>query len=160
MDELINDWTGSEGSRDGLDRDLFPLTAEHQKRYEFRSAGPYALAFSPRKSGAESTPWKGEIAVDPQTLHPRTMNSTFAYKIPMAVKIIFGISLHQVGYSVTYDRAIDDLWFPVSAGTEFGLRVLFGYARTMTLSMKNSDFRRASADSTIRFDFIKEEPTQ
>ncbi len=160
IDDLINDWTGNEGSRDGVDKDLFPLTAEHQKRYEFQSTGPYKLGFAPRRKDPESAPWKGEISVDPQSLHPRTMNSTFAYKIPMAVKIIFGISLRQVGYSVTYDRAIDDLWFPVSAGTEFGIRVLFGYARTMTLSMKNYDFRRASAESTVRFDPVKEEETK
>jgi hypothetical protein len=46
---------------------------------------------------------------------------------------------------------IDGLWFPVTAGTEFSLRILFGYARTITLSMTNSDFRRASAESTITF---------
>jgi hypothetical protein len=157
MDDLINDWTGNEESRDGVDKGLFPLTAEHQKGYDFRSTAPYRVAFEPRRKDPESSPWKGEISVDPETLHPRTMNSTFAYKIPMAVKIIFGISLRQVGYSVTYDRAIDDLWFPVSAGTEFGVRVLFGYARTMTLSMKNYDFRRASAESTVTFASVKEE---
>ncbi len=160
IDDLIDDWTGKEGSRDGVDKDLFPLTGEHQKKYEFQATGPYKIAFAPRKKEPDSPPWKGEVAVDPETLYPRTMNSTFAYKIPMAVKIIFGISLRQLGYSVTYDKAIDNLWFPVSSGTEFSLRVLFGYARTLTLSMRNYDFRRASAESTVKFDPVKEEETK
>ena len=155
IDELINDWTENEGSRDGIDKDPFPLTAARQAKYTFRATGPYQLAFVPRNKA--STLWQGDIVVDPDTLQPRTMNSTFAYKLPMAVKVIFGISLHQVGYSVNYGKAIDDLWFPISAGTEFSLRVLFGYARTMTLSMTNSDFRRASAESTITFAPVKEE---
>ncbi len=160
IDELIQDWTGNEDSRDGVSKDLFPLTAEHQRRYVFQSKGPYQLSFAPLKRDGESEPWTGDIVVDPETLHPRSLNSTFAYKIPMAVKIIFGISLRQVGYSVNYAKAIDDLWFPVSAGTEFSLRVLFGYARTMTLSMINSDFRRASAESTVTFAPVKEEETK
>ncbi len=160
IDELIQDWTGNEDSRDGVSKDLFPLTAEHQRRYVFQSKGPYQLSFAPLKRDGESEPWMGDIVVDPETLHPRSLNSTFAYKIPMAVKIIFGISLRQVGYSVNYAKAIDDLWFPVSAGTEFSLRVLFGYARTMTLSMINSDFRRASAESTVTFAPVKEEETK
>ncbi len=160
IDELIDDWTGNEGSRDGVSKDLFPLTAEHQRRYTFQSKGPYKLSFAPLKRDGESEPWRGDIVVDPETLHPRSLNSTFAYNIPMAVKIIFGISLRQVGYSVNYAKAIEDLWFPVSAGTEFSLRVLFGYARTMTLSMINSDFRRASAESTVTFAPVKEEETK
>jgi hypothetical protein len=155
MDDLIDDWTGNGESRDGVDKDLFPLTAAHQREYTFRATGPYQLAFVPRTK--DSAPWKGDILVDKETLYPRSMSSTFAYKIPMAVKIIFGISLRQVGYSVNYAPAIDGLWFPVSAGTEFSLRVLFGYARTMTLSMTNSDFRRASAESTVTFASVKEE---
>lgn len=165
MDELIDEWTGKEESRDGIDRDLFPMTAEHQAKYRFSYSGTakqgaedrYRLTYEPASKNSAS--WKGDIFVDPQTLYPTNMNSTFAYRIPMAVKIIFGISLRQLGFSVNYAKAIDDLWLPVSAGTEFHWRVLFGYARTLTLSLKNSDFRRASAESTITFDTpAKEEP--
>ena len=158
INDLINDWTGNEGSRDGVDKDLFPLTAEHQRKYTFQSAGPYRLTFAPR--ARNEAPWKGDIVVDPETLYPRSMNSTFAYNIPTAVKIIFGISLRQIGYGVNYAKAIDDLWFPVSAGTEFSIRVLFRYARTMTLSMTNSDFRRASAESKITFAPVEKEEAQ
>jgi hypothetical protein len=155
IDDLIDDWTGNEESKDGVDKDFFPLTSKLQKKYTFQATSPYQLAFAPREKN--SAPWKGDIAVDPETLHPRTMNSTLVYRLPAAAKIIFGTSLHQVGYSVNYGKVIDDLWFPVTAGTEFSLRVLFGYARTITLSMTNSDFRRASAESTITFAPVKEE---
>ena len=160
LDELIDDWTGNEDSRDGVSKDLFPLTREQQRNYAFQAKGPYQLSFAPLKKNGDAEPWRGDILIDPQTLYPRSMSSTLNYKIPRAVKIIFGISLRQVGYSVNYANAIDDLWFPVSAGTEFSLRVLFGYARTMTLSMTNSDFRRASADSTVTFAPVKEEETK
>ncbi|MBM3795615.1 MAG: hypothetical protein FJW31_16510 [Acidobacteria bacterium] len=72
------------------------------------------------------------------------------------MKIVFGTSLQQVGLSVDYDEAIDGLWFPVPAGTEFRWRVLFGYARTLTLSLKSYDFRLASAESTVKFEPVKE----
>lgn len=157
MDDLINDWTGNAESRDGIDRELFPMTAAHQQKYKFTYAGTarqgaenrHRIAYEPLSK--RSAPWKGDIFVEPESLYPTSLNSTFAYHIPMAVKIIFGISLRQVGFSVNYARAIDDLWLPVTAGTEFHWRVLFGYARTLTLSLKNSEFRRASAESTIRF---------
>ena len=140
LDELIDDWTGNGDSRDGVSKDLFPLTREQQQNYAFQAKGPYQLAFAPLRKNGESEPWRGDILIDPQTLYPRSMSSTLSYQIPRAVKIIFGISLRQVGYSVNYAKAIDDLWFPVSAGTEFSLRVLFGYARTLTLSMTHFRF--------------------
>lgn len=158
MNGIIDDWTGSGGSRDGIDRDLFPMTAANQKNYKFTYAGTakqgaedrHRVAYEPVTK--HSAPWKGDIFVDPHSLYPTNMNSTFAYRVPTAVKILFGISLRQVGFSVNYAKAIDDLWLPVTAGTEFHFRVLFRYARTLTLSMKNYDFRRASAESTIKFE--------
>jgi hypothetical protein len=155
IDDLIDDWTGDKDSRDGIDSELFPLTAEHQKKYNFRAAAPYQLVFTPREKNGSS--WKGDILVDPATLQARSMNSTFAYNIPLPVKVIFGISLRQLGYSVKYDKVIEGLWFPVSAGTEFHIRIFFKYARTMTLSMTNSDFRRASVESKVTFEPVKEE---
>ncbi|MCC6540205.1 MAG: hypothetical protein IT162_21835 [Bryobacterales bacterium] len=154
MDELIDEWTGNQSSRDGIDREFFPLTAEHQQRYRYERVGSHALTFAPREK--KSAGWKGDVVLDPETLSPRRLNSTFAFQIPRAVKVLFGISLRQVGLAVDYDKAIDGLWFPVSAGTEFQWRVLFGYSRTLTLSLKNSDFRLASAESTVKFDPVKE----
>ena len=42
-------------------------------------------------------------------------------------------------------------WFPATYGTEFKLNVLFFYKRTIALSLESSDFRRATADTTIEF---------
>src|SRR5208283_4567063 len=55
-------------------------------------------------------------------------------------------------FTLTCRKVAEGLWFPVSYGTEFHLRVLFGYARTVTMSLDNRDFRRASAESTIHFE--------
>lgn len=154
INDFIEDFTGDSETRDGMDKGLFPLTASRQQKFNFRAAGPYRVAFTPK---AHDSPWKGDILVDPETLYPRSMNSTLAIKIPTAVKLVFGINFRQLGLSVSYDKAIDDLWFPVSAGTEFHLRLFFKYARTLTLSLKNSDFRRASAESTVTFEPIQGE---
>jgi hypothetical protein len=61
-----------------------------------------------------------------------------------------------VGFQLTYQRVAPGVWFPVSYGTEFYLKLFHLYKRTITLSMVNSDFRQVSSDSTIRF----EEPVE
>jgi hypothetical protein len=45
----------------------------------------------------------------------------------------------------------EGLWFPVSYGTEFYFKVLYFYARTVTISMKNSDFKATDVQSQITY---------
>jgi hypothetical protein len=105
IDDLIDDWTGNEESKDGVDKDFFPLTSKlPEEVHVLRPPVRYQLAFAPREKN--SAPWKGDIAVDPETLHPRTMNSTLVYRLPAAAKIIFVNVAHQVGYSVNYGKVI------------------------------------------------------
>jgi hypothetical protein len=149
--DLVDDLVSDESSRDGIASDLFPLTAAEQKKYRFRIAGN-RLEFEP---SGKSTPWRGEMEVNPADGQPRSVVTKMARRVPAWARITLGTNFQQVGFSVKYQRAVDELWFPVSYGTEFKFRVLFGYARTFTLSVVNSDFRKASAESTIRYEEVE-----
>ena len=63
-----------------------------------------------------------------------------------------GINLRQLGFSLNYQRVSDGVWFPATYGTEFRITVFWGYKRTITLSMENTDFRKTDAQSTVQFD--------
>jgi hypothetical protein len=81
-EDLTDDLVNSKNSRDGISRDLFPLTAEEQRHYEFRFDGyqkvadvdAIRLAFSPRKrtKGAEEDgrPWSGTVLIHPEEFQP------------------------------------------------------------------------------------------
>lgn len=154
-DNMIN---GKE-SRDGIPKDLFPLTAPEQEHYTYRLAGTQKvngveairLQFEPKK-GDDERSWAGEVLVDPVEFQPIRVVTKLAFNIPWAVKVFLGTNVRQLGFTVTYRKVADGLWFPVSYGTEFHLRVLFGYARTIVQSLDNHDFRRASAESSIQFE--------
>jgi len=156
-DDLIND----EKSRDGFAKDLFPLTRKEQAHYTFRLGGTRKLGnvealrieFLPIPGGDQ--PWGGEVLVHPQDYQPMLVTTHLAMKIPMAVKIIFGSDIKQLGFSVTYRKVDEGLWFPATYGTEFGLKVLFGYKRNVTMNVTNTDFRKASAASSIQFETEK-----
>jgi hypothetical protein len=44
------------------------------------------------------------------------------------------------------------VYFPVSYGGEFDLKVVFFYKRVLTISLENMDFRRTQADSRITYE--------
>ena len=155
-DDLIND----RKARDGIAADLFPLTRREQRGYRFMLEGcrvlagqpAYLLRFEPRRDGdGETKPWAGEAYVDAEEFQPRLVSTRLAWNVPAAVRILLGISIRQLGFSVTFEKAGEGLWFPASYGTEFGLRVLFGYRRNITMNVVNSGFRRTSVESTVSF---------
>jgi len=156
---LTDDLVNNKQSRDGISPDLFPLTAAQQRHYDFQLAGSQKvggvealkLTFTPKK-GEEDSDWAGEVLVDPVEYQPIRVTTRLAEDIPLAVKLLLGINIRQLGFTLTCRKVAGGLWFPVSYGTEFHLRVLFGYARTIALSMDNRDFRRASAESAIQFE--------
>lgn len=158
VESLTDDLVNNKQSRDGISPDLFPLTAAQQRHYDFRLAGTQnvggvealKLTFTPKK-GDEDCDWAGEVLVDPVEYQPIRVTTRLAYGIPLAVKLLLGTNIRQLGFTLTCRKVAGGLWFPVSYGTEFHLRVLFGYARTITMSMDNRDFRRASAESSIQF---------
>jgi len=159
VDDMTDDMVNNKESRDGIPKNLFPLTAKEQEHYIFKLAGTQTvngvnairIQFEPNKD-QEEREWAGEVLVDPVEYQPVRVVTRLAFNIPWAVKVFLGTNVRQLGFSVTYRKVADELWFPVSYGTEFHLRVLFGYARTIVLSMDNRDFKRASAESSIQYE--------
>jgi hypothetical protein len=163
--EFREEFTNDAKSRDGLNRELFPLTTKEMARYDFTLKGEetsgsipvYRVAFAPKqKPGHEfeidtsEGPWEGEVLVSRDEFQPVYVTTRLATHIPAAVKILLGTNLHGLGFSVRYQKFDSDVWFPVSYGTEFSVRVLFFYARTFTVAMSNSGFHRADVNSTIQ----------
>jgi len=152
-DEMIDD-----KSRDGIGEDLFPLTAKEQKKYAFKLKGRetyrgraiYRIAFEPKPSENHSI-WKGEALIDVEECQPVMISSTMAAKVPLAVKVLLGTNLRGLGFSLTYQKFADGIWFPVSYGGEFEVRALFFYKRNISISMVNGDFRKTDVSSHVAF---------
>ena len=60
-------------------------------------------------------------------------------------------NLKGLGFSVSYQKFADGLWFPVSYGGEFELRAVFFYSRKISVSMANSDFRRTDVTTNVAY---------
>jgi hypothetical protein len=122
-------------SKDGLAKGLFPLTTKQQEKYLFKLEGRqtmngrdvYRVSFRPKDKN--DFDWKGEAFIDVHEFEPVVVYTQMSRKIPLAVRTLLGTNLPGLGFSVTYDREPDGVWFPVSFGTEFRMRVLFFIAR-------------------------------
>jgi hypothetical protein len=142
-------------SKDGLGKGLFPLTTEQQAQYLFKLEGRqtmngrdvYRLSFRPKDKN--DFDWKGEAFIDTQEFEPVVVYTEMSRKIPLAVRTLLGTNLPGLGFSVTYDRQPDGVWFPVSFGTEFRMRVLFFIARDISMSLANTHFEKTHADVRI-----------
>jgi hypothetical protein len=162
LDDMSNDMTNDENSRDGISHDLFPFTYHQQLKYSFKLKGAenyrgrevYRVAFEPKAhqhSGEDDMPWKGEALIDAAEYQPVLINTTLAWKMPMAVKVLLGTDIRGLGFSVSYQKFADGVWFPVSYGGEFDVRAVFFYKRKISVSMVNSDFRRADVSTNIAY---------
>jgi len=163
---LADDFGNDDKSRDGINHDLFPLTAQRQTIYNFTLAGTetwhdrpvYRIDFEPkpekltRDTHEDTTPWAGEVLVDRADLTPVLVTTHLAKGVPILVKTLLGTDIQQLGFKVTYGKFDDGLWFPVSYSGELKVRALFLYARTISLGMVNSGFQKADVKSTIVFE--------
>lgn len=138
--------------------DWFPLTEKRLEYYNFKLTGDenylghdvYKIAFDGH--GEDDDCWKGEALIEKNEFQPVLITSRWTCKIPKAVTIMLGINVHDIGAKITYQRFEKDVWFPVTCGGEIKLRVLFGYARTIAFSAKNSGFRKADVQTAIEFE--------
>jgi hypothetical protein len=142
-------------SKDGLAKGLFPLTSKQQSKYVFKLVGQqkmngrdvFHVSFRPKdKSDFD---WKGEAFIDTQEFEPVVVYTEMSRKIPLGVRVLLGTNLPGLGFSVTYDREPDGVWFPVSFGTEFRMRVLFFLARDISMSLENTHFEKTHSDVRI-----------
>jgi hypothetical protein len=160
IDDLSDDMTGDRHSRDGINCDLFPLTSAQQHKYQFKLLGAenyhgrdvYRVAFEPRPhQDFDEAVWKGEALIDAAEYQPVSVHTKLAVRIPLAVKTLLGTDIKGLGFAVTYQKFDEGVWFPVSYGGEFEIRAVFFYKRTIAINMVNTDFRRTSVNSNVRY---------
>jgi hypothetical protein len=149
----IND----EHTRDGIDKDQFPLTTDEQKKYTFELIGErvvhdrpaYQIQFKP--ADRKDWGWKGEALIDREEFQPVAVYTRLSRKLPLAVRTVLGTDVPGLGFGIQYTRVDKDVWFPATYGTEFGIHALFLLNRTLTESMENTNFRRATVESKVEF---------
>ena len=154
INEFRHDLTNDE-SKDGLGRDLFPLTSAEQAKYTFQLLGEeerdgrkaYRIGFRPRDKHALD--WAGEALIDGEDFQPIRVFTRLSRKIPFAIRTFLGTNLPGIGFNVDYRRQVDGIWFPSSFGTEFRLRAVFFINRVITISLENTDFKRTHVESRI-----------
>lgn len=156
ISDLAQDFTNA-SSRDGIAKDLFPLTAEEQRKYTFRLAGRetrrgrdvYRIAFRPRPGAEDAACWSGEALIDAREFQPVHVSTRLARGVPFWVRTVLGTNLKYLGFSLAYDRFADGVWFPVGYGGEFELKAVFFYKRTISVSLENSHFEHTDVQSAI-----------
>ena len=167
MNGMSDDMTNQKESVDGIESDLFPLTYHEQLKYAFRLEGGlqeyrghqvWKVGFEPKRRASivdgddeGNGSWKGEALIDAQEFQPVAVTTSLAWKMPAAVRILLGTNIKGLGFSVSYQKVADGVWFPVSYGGEFEVTGLFFYKRTMSISLVNTEFRHADVTSQIAF---------
>ena len=144
-------------SKDGMEADLFPLTSKHFAEYRFELRGDqvvegqraWLIGFGP--TDATGYDWAGEALIDQAEFQPVSIYTKLSRRLPFAVRNILGIDVPGIGFNVRYRRFDNDVWFPVSFGTEFRLRALHFFRRNVTVSLENSGFRKADVSSEINY---------
>ena len=157
VSDLRNDLANEKESKDGLAANLFPLTSKEQKQYRFErlpeqkvnGRNAYHIAFKPKDRS--DIVWSGEAFIDAEDFQPVTVFTKLSRKVPLLVRAALGTDLPGLGFSVTYKRQPDGIWFPVSFGTEFRLKALFFINRDISVSLLNSDFERTHVQSKIQY---------
>ena len=143
-------------SKDGLGKDLFPLTSDEQKNYAFQLLGKetqdgrevYHIAFRPKDK--DEITWAGEAYIDDAEFEPVRVFTKLSRRIPFMVRTLLGTDLPGIGFNVVYQRQQDGVWFPVTFGTEFRIRAVFFINREVSISLENSGFERTHVRSTIK----------
>jgi len=150
-DDLSNDKT-----KDGLGRNLFPLTTEEQKDYAFKLVGKemlqgravYHIRFWPKDK--DEITWAGEAYIDAEEFEPVQVFTKLSRRIPFMVRTLLGTDLPGIGFNVIYRRQPDGVWFPASFGTEFRIRAVFFINRQVSVSLENSAFEHTHVESKMK----------
>ena len=169
--ELISgfaeEFTNDKKSRDGIARDFFPLTSLQQRKYRFTLKGDevhqgrpvHRITFEPRGKGweeIEGSLWSGEILVDQAEHQPVLVTTRLAKDIPMAAKLLLGTDVQRLGFKLAYEKFGEGIWFPVSYGGEFRLKIAFFYKRNIAIALNNSNFQRTAVSTRLVFDDLLE----
>jgi hypothetical protein len=165
ISDLADGFTNDQKSRDGIEKDLFPLTTDEQNKYNFSLTGKetfrgrevYHLSFCPKPHTSDA-PWCGDLLVDAAEFEPVRITTHLNHGLPFLVKTLLGTDLKYLGFSVAYERAAEGVWFPVSYGGEFEVRVAFFFKRGISVALENSGFKRADVSSRISYEIPAPQP--
>ncbi|HEY0785059.1 MAG TPA: hypothetical protein VGD62_04260 [Acidobacteriaceae bacterium] len=144
--DLTNNPT--DGARDGINAQLFPLTSKAQRSYLFqlvgreRMNGRNVVHIDFRPKDKDEFDWKGTAYIDAEAYQPVVVSTAMARNVPLAVRTLLGTSVPGLGFSVNYAPQPDGVWFPVSFGTEFKIHVLFFFNREITVDAESRDFEK------------------
>jgi len=171
MRDLTSDLVDEKKSRDGIPASLFPLRAKDldgyrftlKEEFEYQGRRTYKILFEPNgkhscvniggdDDDCEGASWKGELWIDVEELQPARIFTEQAFRVPWGVKVFLGTNIQRSGFSVSYQRVAENVWFPASYGTEFRFNALWGYRRTVTLSLESSGFQKTDIASKIRYE--------
>jgi hypothetical protein len=150
-DDLSNDKT-----KDGLAKNLFPLTTEEQKDYEFKLLGQetlagltvYHISFGPKDK--HDITWAGEAYIDAAEFQPVRVFTKLSRRIPFGVRTFLGTDLPGLGFNVVYSRQEDGVWFPATFGTEFRIHAVFFFNREVSIALENSGFEHTHVQSKMK----------
>ncbi|HWO37683.1 MAG TPA: hypothetical protein VNO32_53595, partial [Candidatus Acidoferrum sp.] len=146
----------NEKTKDGLAKDLFPLTSEEQKSYEFKLLGQemqagrsiYHIGFRPKDK--DEITWAGEAYIDAAEFQPVRVFTKLSRRIPFLVRTMLGTDVPGIGFNVVYKRQEDGVWFPETFGTEFRIHALFFINRQVSIALENSKFEHTHVESKMK----------
>jgi hypothetical protein len=151
--------TSESGGRDGIP-DWFPLSGNVQDKYtftllreeEFRGHPVWVVRFRPKGKvwrDGDSGMWAGEVLIDKEEFQPLLVTTGLAEQLPLGVRLVLGTNVQGLGFKLTYRKLEEGVWMPESYGGEFKLRALFFIGRKISLTVRNSEFRRTDVHSTV-----------
>jgi len=152
----FRDDLSNEKTKDGLAKDLFPLTTEEQTSYQFRLLGrvveegrdAYHIGFRPKDK--DEITWAGEAFIDAAEFEPIRVFTRLSRRIPFMVRTMLGTDLPGLGFNVVYKRQEPGVWFPATFGTEFRVHAVFFINRDVSIALENADFERTHVKSTMK----------
>ncbi len=152
----FRDDLSNEKTKDGMAKNLFPLTSDEQKDYEFTLLGQegeqgrtvYHIGFRPKDK--DDISWAGEAYIDAAEFQPVRVFTKLSRRIPFGVRTFLGTDVPGIGFNVVYKRQEDGVWFPATFGTEFRIHVLFFINRQVSVALENSGFQHTQVESKIK----------
>lgn len=158
--ESFRDDLTKDNTRDGLAKDLFPLTTEGQSSLDFELTGTRTIQGRPaflvtfRPKDRKDIGWAGEAAIDQAEFQPITVYTKLSRRLPFDVRTLLGTDVPGLGFSTRYTRVGEGVWFPATFGTEFRVNAVYLFHRTISVDLQNTNLRRTAVDSNVVFDHV------
>src|SRR5215472_9326695 len=109
------------------------MTSTSSARRLWRAATRITLDSSRRTRKCSIGP--GEAFVDAGDFQPIRVFTKLSRRVPFFARNVVGTNLSGFGYELDYRRQDGGIWFPVTYGAEYELRLLFRIHRNISISM-------------------------